>query len=130
MLLKFAGYLILTAALALLGTGALAAEQPQEWEMLIPAGEVEKTFIEPAARITGLEGKTVVLRWNGKNNGDVLLDRLAELLKEKHPKAKIVKSYEIDKTLNNSSSNPENSARITKAILDMKPDLVIASQAD
>ena len=49
--------------------------------------------MEPAKRITALEGKTIALRWNGKNNGDLVLDRLAELLAKKYPTAKVVKTY-------------------------------------
>ena len=32
-----------------------------------------------------LEGKTVGLMWNGFRNGDVALNRVSELLKERHP---------------------------------------------
>jgi hypothetical protein len=46
------------------------------------------------------------------------------------PKTKVVKSYELDKSLNAISGSDGESQRITKAILAMKPDLVIASQCD
>lgn len=70
---------------------AQAADQPQEWELINPTGEIRSP--EPAKRITALEGKTIALRWNGKNNGDLVLDRLAELLAKKYPTAKVVKTY-------------------------------------
>lgn len=120
------------AALAALcaSAPALAAEQPQEWTLVNPAGVIEVAAVDPAPRLTSLDGKTVVLRWNSKNNGNVFLDRLAELMAKRLPKTKIVKSYELDKSLNAISGSDGESQRITKAILAMKPDLVIAAQCD
>lgn len=112
------------------GTTAQAAEKPQEWELVNPAGIIQKASVEPAKRITSLDGKTIALRWNSKHNGDVLLDRLADLLARKHPDAKIVKTYETDKSLNAISGTAAESERITKAVASVKPDLVIASQCD
>ena len=120
------------AALALFGLSSLAfavGEAPQKWEVLVPTGVVQGKMVAPAPRINNLDGKTVVLRWNGKSNGDVILDRIAELLTAKYPKVKIVKSY-TDKTLNVTSGNEQQSTRITDAVKALKPDLVIASQAD
>ena len=108
-----------------------AAEAPQqEWELINPMGEIEVTSVDPAPRITDLDGKTVVLRWNGKNNGDVALDHLAVLLGKKYPKAKIVKSYTMDKDINTITGNNEQSMRVANFIKALKPDLVIASTAD
>ncbi len=109
---------------------AQAAEKPQEWELVNPAGIIEKAAIDPAERITSLEGKTIALRWNSKHNGDVVLDRLAELLSKKYPTTKIVKTYEMDKSLNGISGSASESERVTKAVAAVKPDLVIASQCD
>ena len=54
--------------------GAQAASYDLEWELVNPAGVIKLAQIEPAARISSLDGKTVALRWNGKNNGNVVLD--------------------------------------------------------
>lgn len=118
------------AAAGAQNAAALAGETPQKWEVLNPAGEIEKTTIKPAPRITSLEGKTIVLRWNVKNNGDVFLERLAELLAQKYPTAKVVKSYKLDPSINKISGSASEAERITKVIKDLKPDIVIASQAD
>ena len=83
-----------------------------------------------AQRITTLEGKTIVLRWNGKHNGDNFLNRIAELLKEKVPSAKVIKLYEVDKSTNKISGNLAESARIAQVIKGMKADIVIAAQTD
>jgi len=120
------------AALAVLGLFArpAAAEAPQEWEVVNPAGVIEKSSIKPAARLTTLEGKTIVLRWNGKNNGDLVLDHLAGLLTRKYPTAKVIKAYKLDPSINKISGSQEESERINKVLAAHKPDIVIASQAD
>ena len=109
---------------------AYATEKPQEWELVNPAGIIQKASIDPAKRITSLDGKTIALRWNSKHNGDVLLNHLAELLAQKYPTAKIVKLYETDTSLNGISGAASESERVAKAVASVKPDLVIASQCD
>lgn len=77
-----------------------------------------------------LEGKTVVLRWNGKFNGDKLLDRVAENLAARAPGVKVVKLWQVDPSTANSSEGGEKSLMFAEAALAQKPDLVIASSAD
>ncbi len=115
----------------LLGAPAVqASEQPQEWDLVNPAGVIKIAQIKPAKRISTLDGKTVALRWNGKNNGDVVLDHLCDLMSKKFPKTKFVKIYQKDpSTVGISGSAPE-SERIAKSVASVKPDLVIASQGD
>ena len=129
-MLKFSQIMALGAVM-LLGTPiAQAAEQPQEWELLQPMGVIQQSSVQPAKPLTSLEGKTIALRWNGKNNGDVVLNHLAELLAKDYPSAKLIKVYEKDiSTIGISGANSE-SDRMTKSIAGMKPDLVIASQCD
>jgi ABC-type Fe3+-hydroxamate transport system substrate-binding protein len=130
--------LLALTAVGVLGaaTAATAADKPQkapapqQWEVLVPAGVIEQANVNPAPRITSLDGKTIVLRWNGKHNGDVVLNRLSVLLAQKYPTAKVVKSYELDPSLNKIAGNPAESERITKVLASLKPDIVIASQAD
>ena len=61
--------LVLSAAAACLvmpaiaAPGAQAAEKPQEWELVNPAGIIEKASVDPAKRIASLDGKTIALRW-------------------------------------------------------------------
>ena len=109
---------------------AYAVEQPQEWELVNPAGAFLKATISPATRINTLDGKTIALRWNSKHNGDVVLNHLAELLAKKYPTAKILKTYEMDPTLNKISASDAEAGRIAKVLVGMKPDIVIASQCD
>ncbi|MDR3045286.1 MAG: hypothetical protein LBU75_13640 [Desulfovibrio sp.] len=130
MTFKSVRLLALSLMLALGALPALAAEAPRKWELVNPTGVIEKAVIAPAARLSSLEGKTVVLRWNSKNNGNVFLDRLAELMAQRLPKTTVIKSYERDTTLNIISGTVETSQKITSALQAMKPDLIIAAQAD
>ena len=76
----FRHILTLGAALLLCAPAAQATEQAQEWELVQPTGVIQQSSVKPATPLTFLEGKTIALRWNGKNNGDVVLDHLADRL--------------------------------------------------
>jgi len=105
-------------------------ETKQEWEVINPAGTIEIKTAKGAPRLTTLEGKTILLRWNFKHNGNHYLDRISELLKEKVPSAKVLKIYEIERSTINQSGSLEDSARLATVIADLKPDLVISAHAD
>ncbi len=77
-----------------------------------------------------LEGETVLLRWNGKYNGDKYLTRVGELLSQKVKNVKIVKLWEMDKSTAAISKDLQASERVAAAVARVKPDLVIAAQAD
>ena len=102
------------------GSPALAA---QEKPPLV--GSVTLT-----AHPKSLEGKTVVLRWNSKLNGDKFLDRVAELLIQNVPKVKVIKMYQVDPSTAAVTANMAESLKVAAKIAERKPDLVIASQAD
>jgi hypothetical protein len=77
-----------------------------------------------------LEGTTVVLRWNGKYNGDLFLNRVGELLAQQAKNVKIVKLWEVDKATAEVSKNGEVSEQVAASIAKLKPALVIAASAD
>jgi hypothetical protein len=79
---------------------------------------------------TTLEGKTVLLRWNGKYNGDRFLSRVGELLTQQVKNIRIIKMWEMDKSTAAISKNAEVSEQVAASIAKLKPDLVIAAQAD
>jgi hypothetical protein len=120
---------ILVCAVALtLAVGPMACSKAPEQKGgkdEIKVGQV-KMNPHPAS----LEGKTVVLRWNSKLNGDKFLDRVAELLTQNVPEVKIVKMYRVDPSTAVVSEKMENSLQIAAKIVGQKPDIVIASQAD
>jgi hypothetical protein len=108
----------------------LAKEVVQQWELVNPAGVIKVTPIKMAARIPSLEGKTIGLKWNMKPGGNIFLDRVAELLKEKIPSAKIIKFYEVEPTTVPQSANMDVAEAKAKIIAKYKPDIVIGSQCD
>jgi len=121
---------MLLAAWLFMPAYASAKEAVQQWEVVNPAGVIKVTPIKMAPRIGSLEGKTIALKWNSKPNGNIFLDRVAELLKEKYPTAKIVKIYELEPTTVPQSANQADSDRKAKLIAKYKPDIVIGAQCD
>ena len=117
--------LLLAAGLGCSKAPEQKAEQKGENKGPVKVGPV-KMSPHPAS----LEGKTVVLRWNGKFNGDKFLDRVAELLPQKVPGVKIVKMYKIDPSTAAISDNLDESLKAAAKIADQKAGLVIAAQAD
>jgi len=82
------------------------------------------------AHPANLRGKTVVLRWNGKMNGDKFLTRFGELLTQQVKNVRVVKMWEVDKSTAAVSKSLEDSVAVAQKIAAQKPTLVIASQAD
>jgi hypothetical protein len=122
-------------ALALLAFWAipvagLAKEVAQDWELVNPEGVVKITPMEVNPHPKSLEGRTVLLRWNGKHNGDNFLSRVGELLKEKVKGVRIVKSWEVAPWTAIIAGNPDKSKQIVDALAKEKPDIVIGSQCD
>ena len=116
--------------LAIPGT-TLSKEVNQRWEILNPEGAIKIEAMEINPHPSTLEGKTVLLRWNGKHNGDKFLDRVAELLAQKVKDIKIIKSWEVaPETVDPISGSQERSLELMKKLAAFKPDLVIGSQAD
>lgn len=86
--------------------------------------------IQMNAHPASLEGKTVVLRWNGKTNGDKLLNSVADLLTQNVKDVKIVKLWETNPETATSSEGAEKSAQFADTVAALNPDLVIGSQCD
>jgi hypothetical protein len=110
------------------------AQQVMDWELFVPEGGVIQEPLKLAPRITSLEGKTIGLRWNGKPNGEILLNKVADLLKVKVPTVKIIKFYEVERSTIHTEAPgpPEQSVDAEANFIKEKynPDLVIGSQAD
>jgi hypothetical protein len=102
----------------------------QEWEVVNPAGARAIEIMELVPRLTTLEGKTVILRWNNKPNGDLFLDRVAELLEEQVKDINIIKLYEVDPTTMFTGGGFGQEQELAQKVLTYNPDIVIASQGD
>ena len=109
----------------------LADEKMQEWVLINPEGVIKIDPMKLNPHPTSLEGKTVMLRSNGKHNGDKFLIRVGELLKDKVRDIKIIYSWEVaPETVDPITGSQERSKKFAQKLASFKPDLVIASQAD
>jgi len=119
---------LLGLALAVAGLAACGGEGAEPAAQGTPELSLGQIQLNPHP--ASLEGKTVVLRWNGKPNGDNLLNRVADLLTQQAPSVKIVKMWEVDPSTAVSSDDAGVSLEIADKIAAQNPDLVIASQCD
>jgi len=130
----FAKGLLIAAILAGLiadPIGVLAEEKIQEWELINPEGIIKIEPMKLNPHPSRLEGKTIMLRSNGKHNGDKFLIRVGELLKDKVKDIKIIYSWEVaPETVDPITGSYERSKRFAQKLGSFKPNLVIASQAD
>jgi hypothetical protein len=101
-----------------------------QFELVSPEGIVrnEKGILN--RHPTNLDGKTILLHWNGKHNGDIFLNRLNELILEKVPGTKVLKAWEIIPDSRRISQNPERSREIAGKLAALKPDFAISAQGD
>jgi hypothetical protein len=121
------GLLVLSVIVGLLTMSTLVlAEGVQKWKLVNPEGVVVVKPVEIAPRVASLEGKTVLLRWNGKHNGNNFLNRIGELLTQQVKGVKIIKMWEAVPDSNNYPMKDPD----FQAALKLKPDIQIASQAD
>lgn len=103
----------------------------QTWEVVNPEGVVKVESMRLSQRPRTLEGKTVVLRWNGKPNGDLFLNRVAEMLAQELKRARIIKAWEaVPETIEPISGSQELSLALMRKLAALKPDLVIGAQGD
>ena len=105
-------------------------ERRTNWTLLNPEGVVQLEPFKVQSHNTDLEGKTVLLRWNGKHNGDIFLNRIAELLIEKIKGVKIIRGWEVAPETTAHSMNPDTSREFARKLATFNPDIVIGSQAD
>lgn len=111
--------------------GVCALEPNQSWEFINPEGVVKVEPLTLSRRPGTLRDRTVLLRWNGKHNGDVFLDRVAGLLAEQVEGIRIVKAWEtVPESIEPISGSQEASMALARKLLDLKPDLVIGSHGD
>ncbi len=105
-------------------------EKQTEWELLNPQGAVRVEQFKVNPHPATLEGKAVLLRWNGKHNGDVFLNRIAEHLRQDVKGVSIIKAWEVAPETATISDNPATSQEFARKLAGLKPDISIASQAD
>ena len=110
------------------GKGA-NAEKASSWKIVNPEGVQKVEAVELNEHPSTLEGKTVALRWNGKENGDLFLESVAEQLEKNVKDIKVIKLYETMPETNEYGASKMGTDVINK-VAALKPDLIISSQAD
>ena len=120
--------LLILLVILLVTAGASACGKASEEKAPESVVLVEAVTLNPHP--ASLEGKTVLLRWNGKYNGDNFLNRVAEVLAEQVKDVEVIKMWEVDSDTACISESSEVSEEIAAKIAELEPDLVIASQAD
>lgn len=110
--------------------GNFMNETNLQWELINPEGLVRVEAAKPAPRPGDLENRTVVMRWNGKANGDHYLNRVGELLIEKVPGVNVIKIWEKHLSTATISQSPEQSGGVAKKIAGLGADMVIGTNAD
>ena len=101
-----------------------------KWELINPGGTVQLEAVSAKPLPKSLDGKTVLLRWNGKHNGDLFLDRIGELLKENVKDVTVVKAWEAVPETAIITSNADKSKMFAKQFVDLKPDISIGAIGD
>jgi hypothetical protein len=96
------------------------------WTLLNPVADAEVEQFNPAHRVPDLNGKTIGLFWNGKPNGDVFLNRLAERLTAGFDALTVVRMWDVEPetrtALGNSMDNLKTMAQ--------KADLILGASGD
>ena len=62
-----------------------------ELEVFNPEAEYDKPVLRLAPRLTDLNNKKIGLFWNGKPNGDKLLDAVGQLLQQQFDNLEVIK---------------------------------------
>ena len=103
----------------------------EAWELLNPEGIVSVEPMSLNPHPGELEGKKILLRWNGKHNGDLFLNRIAERLSNQIEGVRIIKAWEkAPGTVVAISGSQEQSLSVAKRCAALKPDIVIGAYGD
>jgi hypothetical protein len=105
-------------------------DKKTKWELVDPEGVVNVKPFLPNPHPKTLQGKTVLLRWNGKHNGNLFLARIAELLNENVKDIKVINSWDIAPQTMMISTSQNQSKEFADKLSIVNPDLVIGAQGD
>ena len=123
--------ILLAAFFGMFLTAPAIASENLELVLVRPDGIVNITPVNVLPHPDTLDGKTIALRWTHKLGGDILLTRVAELIEAEFPQTTVLRTWEMDNPLLiGYSESKEMSIRMSEAIADLRPDLVIGGHAD
>jgi hypothetical protein len=103
----------------------------ETWELVNPEGVVNVEPMSLNRHPAELEGKKILLRWNGKHNGDLFLNRIAERLVDQIQGVRIIRAWEVcPDTVVAISGSQERSFSLAETYAAFKPDIVIGAYGD
>jgi len=101
-----------------------------KWKLVNPEALVQIEADKVIQHPKDLSGKTVVLYWNGKPNGDLFLNRIGELLIEKVNNVKVIKAWEVRPSTKRTDPTGDASRATAEELAGLNPDLVIGAPGD
>jgi hypothetical protein len=103
----------------------------QAWELISPEGVVQVEAMSLNPHPSDFAEKNVLLRWNGKHNGDLFLNRIAECLEDRVMGIRVIKAWEVaPDTVVAISGSQERSVSLAKRLAAFKPDIAIGAYGD
>jgi hypothetical protein len=110
--------------------GLKKSRNKTEWKLVNPEAlvQIEADQVNPHPK--DLSGKTVVLYWNGKPNGDLFLNRIGELLAERVDNVKVIKAWEVRPFTKRTDPTVEASRGTAQELAGLNPDLIVGAPGD
>ena len=106
------------------------SEKETKWKLVNPEALVQIEADHVNQHPKDLFGKTVVLYWNGKPNGDLFLNRIGELLAERIDNVKVIKAWEVRPFTKRTDPTVEASRAMAEELAGLNPDLIVGAPGD
>jgi hypothetical protein len=100
------------------------------WKLVNPEALIQMEAGQVNQHPKDLSGKTVVLYWNGKPNGDLFLNRIGNLLIEKFNNVKVIKAWEVRPSTKRTDPTAKASRGTAEELAGLNPDLIIGAPGD
>ena len=106
------------------------SKNPTKWTLVNPEALVQIEADQVNQHPKDLSGKTIVLYWNGKPNGDLFLNRIGEILNERVNNIKVLKAWEVRPSTKRTDPTAEASRTTAEELAGLNPDLVVGAPGD
>ncbi len=105
-------------------------EKQTKWKLVSPEAVVQIEADRVNQHPEELSGKTVVLYWNGKPNGDLFLNRIGELLIQRVNNVKVIKAWEVVPSTKRTDPTAKASRAFAAELAGLNPDVVVGAPGD
>ena len=106
------------------------SQNKTNWKLVNPEALIQIEADQVNQHPKDLSGRTVVLYWNGKPNGDLFLNRIGELLIEKVSHVRVIKAWEARPPTMRTDPTAKASSATAQELARLNPDLVIGAPGD